>query len=200
MAAEPEVGVMPYLRSRAEYFDFLEGYTVERSKELDRGEIHRALVKSYMLETVCSGAQRAPHPADLFLQLGIRVDAVDDSLFRLEPYGAQGIWALLDIPDRRYVVVHTLRRADESDAWMAALVHQSSWLDRVWLSAPVFEQLWRYVVAVTRPSRYTRITFEHQGIYDVDRADEEYAGQRELAHEPDDLDGGCPEGSRLRCR
>jgi hypothetical protein len=171
MTTEMTKGLLPRLDSRSEYFDYLEGYSVQRVEELREHRSRQGLVKSYMVETVRQDRAGIPDARLLFRSLGWHMDPVDEGLYRLRPLGQQGIWGLLETPDSRYAIIHTLLPAQESDRWVQSLIQASPWLDRVWLSAPLFLELWNFVSDVNNPSRYTRITFEHESVYDIDGVD-----------------------------
>lgn len=205
MTTEISKGLLPHLGTRSEYFDYLEGYSVQRAEELQEHRTRQGLVKSYMLETVGRDQAGMPDSHLLFRDLGWHIDPVDESLYRLRPLNQQGVWGLLETPDPRYAVIHTLFAAQESDRWVQSLIQASPWLDRVWLSAPLFLELWKFVSAVNNPSRYTRITFEHESVYDIDAVDAVDApaedGDLDLDDEPGDSEAtgmstNIPEGDQ----
>lgn len=160
-------GLLPELSTRAAYFDYLEGYAFERSDDPGTPRTRQGLVKTYMLETAGPHTPRLPALADLFGALNVHTVPVDEGLYQVGPQDSREVWGLLDQIDARYVVLHTLKKSEESDPWIRSLVQGSPWLDHVWLSASLFEGIWRYVSLVHHPSRYTRIAFEHEGFYDT---------------------------------
>src|ERR1700730_14093618 len=128
---------LPLLNSRQDYFDFLNGYAVERLDELRHVRTKKALVKSFLLETVRDGRQS--RPVEMLLQeAGLHLDRVDDTLFRVKPVGEDLTWGLLELLERRHPVVYTMLDSNDAQRWMRTVIDASPWLDRVWLSAPIF--------------------------------------------------------------
>jgi hypothetical protein len=179
--------VLPRLASKKEYFEFLDGYAVERAEELGERHVKRGLVKSYMLETVRRGADR-PSMETILDGLPVHYDRIDDATFLLGPRDGSEIWGLLEVLEERHPVIYTLLGVQESDSWIRGLVERSRWLDRLWLSARVFLELWDVVVKTTAPGRFTRMTFEHESVFEAelqtDRSDsgteEDEEAQEEL--------------------
>lgn len=186
----PETGgVLPRLTSRRDYFDYLEGYSVEVKDEASAQRLTRGLVKTYMLETVRNG-QTPPLPTVL-KGIGI-ARQIDESLFLLSDSRIGEPVALLEVLDVRHPVLYTLLDTDVSDPWVRRVVETSPWLDHLWLSAPLFEEMWRYVEHVAPPNRKTRLTFEHEGVFERGFV-ESGAEQDELASEftqmPEPIEG-----------
>lgn len=156
-------GLLPQLHDRREYFDHLEGYSVDVKDELVAQRLTRGLVKTYILETVRNG--ETPPLQAVLEAAGVGARQVDESLLVLTDPTA-GRVALLETLDARHPVVYTLLDADVSDPWVRRLVDRSPWLDHLWLSSPLFHELWRYVERVSPPHRKTRLTFEHEGVFE----------------------------------
>jgi hypothetical protein len=53
---------LPPLRSRQEYFDFLNGYAVQRVEEIQAARIKKPLVKTFLLETLRDGPVETSAP------------------------------------------------------------------------------------------------------------------------------------------
>lgn len=157
-------GVLPRLSSRREYFDYFEGYSVDVKDEAAAQRLTRGLVKTYMLETVRNGA--TPPLPSVLKGVGISVRQIDENLLLLTDARLGGGVALLESMDVRHPVLYTLLDADESDPWVRRVVDASPWLDHLWLSAPLFEELWRYVERSAPQNRKTRLTFEHEGVFE----------------------------------
>ncbi len=161
-------GLLPELGSRREYFDYLDGWSAGTVDALAEGQSPRALVKTYMLETVRDGHDPRAL-ADRFPRSRVRLQPVDDeSLFEVHDLAAGGIVGLIEVVNERHPVLYTQLPAAQSDAWVRRTVDASPWLDRLWLAAPTLSQLWEYVKASADPGRYTRMAFEHEAFYDRD--------------------------------
>jgi hypothetical protein len=171
--------LLPPLQSRRDFFDYLDGYSVQAADELFQRHTTRGLVKTYMLETVRNG-EPMPTMDSIFGRSGLQLSQVDgDGLFQVLDPRKGGAVALLEFLNDRHPVLYTLMTTDESDPWVRGLVDSTPWLDRLWLSARLFQELWRYVQTTASPRRYTRLTFEYEGLYEVDEGPAGEAGQDE---------------------
>ncbi len=176
MAATLET-LLPRLSSRQDYFDYLDGYAVDRSVELRQARTKRALVKTFLFETVAHDHQ-APDGETVFRDAAVVLTRVDDTLFTATPEGEVGIWGLVEFLERRHPVLYTLLESNEARRWWQDIVHRSSWLDRVWLSAPIFMGLWDYVRRTTPAHRFSKLAFEYEARFELDD-DFEAAGDGE---------------------
>lgn len=156
---------LPLLPSRQEYFDFLNGYAVERADELQVARTKKALVKTFLFETLQDGLESPPLEVVL-AHAGLDLEQIDDALFRARPRGEDAGWGLVELLERRHPVLYTTLDSREAQKWVRAIVDECPWLDRVWLSAPIFTELWNYVRHTTRPHRFTRLTFEYEAQYE----------------------------------
>src|SRR2546425_589361 len=104
---------LPLLESRQDYFDFLNGYSVERADELQRARTGKALVKTFLLETVRDGLEIPPIER-LLLETGLRLERVDDTLFRVKPQGEPTTWGLLELLEPRHPVLYTMLDSNEA--------------------------------------------------------------------------------------
>jgi len=162
--------LLPKLRSREEYFDYLDGYAVRTGDEIHERRTTRSVGKTYMLETV-GRSRPAPPVSQVFQRLGLELLPIEDeTLFRVRDPRIKGAGdvALLELLNERHPVVYTLLAAERSDAWVGRLVQGSPWLDSLWISARLFGELWRWVQATADPWRFTRLTFDYEAFYEAD--------------------------------
>jgi len=172
---------LPRLSSRADYFDYLDGYAVARADEGYEQRPSRELVKSYLLETV--GRRRsAPFVDVVFERAGAALRRVDDDLYVVR-HPLHGEVALLELHGQRHPVLSTLLHSRDSEQWVDQLVRSSPWLDRLWLSAGLFEQLWLQVQITAAPSRFTRVGFDYEGRFESPHPDRESEDHDEAVDE-----------------
>jgi len=176
---------LPPLSSRQAYLDYLDGYAVDRADELRVTKLKKALVKTYLFETVAQDHQ-APDAVTAFQDAGIILDRVDDSLFTARPGGQQDIWGLVELLERRHPVLYTLLDSQSAQRWWHGMIHASPWLDRVWLSAPIFTGLWEYVHRTSSPHRFSKLTFEYEARFEADDNGEGAIGESPEADETDE--------------
>lgn len=157
--------LLPPLRSRREFFDYLEGYSVDTTDESYQRHNTKGLIKTYMLETARDGCP-VPPVNEMLDRPGLRADKIEDGLFALTDSTLGGRVALLELLDPRHPVLYTLLHADIGERWVRGLVQSCHWLDRLWLSARLFEELWRHVQSTAHPSRFTRLTFEYEAFFE----------------------------------
>lgn len=159
--------VLPPLESRQAYFDYLDGQSVRLADQLYERRLRGPVVKTYMLETVPDGLHHPDRPS-LLASDRVRVEPVEsDGLYRVEDTRWGGTIGLLEWLNERHPVLYTLLPSRESDQWIREAVSRSPWLDRLWLSAPTFERLWRYVETSVPGHRFTTLKFDHEAFYEV---------------------------------
>lgn len=176
---------LPSLSSRQDYLDYLDGYAVERAEELRLAKTKRALVKTFLFETVAQD-QQAPDELAAFRNAGVVLDRVDDTLFTARPVSSHDIWGLVEFLERRHPVLYTLLESNEAKRWWNGIIHVSPWLDRVWLSAPIFTGLWEYVRRTSPPHRFSKLTFEYEARFEADQNEEGVIGESGDAGETDE--------------
>ncbi|MGH8057841.1 MAG: hypothetical protein ACREOH_11500, partial [Candidatus Entotheonellia bacterium] len=54
------------------------------------------------------------------------------------------------------------------DRYVRRLILLNPEIDYMWLSGPTFEVLWKSVIRLSRPHRFTRLVFTHESIFDID--------------------------------
>jgi hypothetical protein len=99
--------LLPKLRSREEYFDYLDGYAVTTADELRERRTTRGVGKTYMLETV-GRSRPAPALPSIFERMGFRLSTVeDDALYRVYDPSLRGDVGLVELVSERHPVVYT---------------------------------------------------------------------------------------------
>lgn len=184
MMPREQQSYLPFLRSRQDYFDFLNGYAVERADELQKAKTKKALVKTFLLETLRDGLETLPFER-VFGEAGVDLEQVDETLFRARPHGEQTCWGLIELLERRHPVLYTMLDSNEAQKWIRGIVDGSPLLDRVWLSAPIFTELWRYVRQTTRSSRFSRLTFEYEAHYELEDIGEAHLEEDDESEDED---------------
>lgn len=155
--------------SRDQMVRFLDGYSAEIMEELDERKTKRPLVKSYMLEHVGDTSSRRRNITDIMSSRSVGMEQIDETLYKLkETSNNQMYMGFLEVLNPRYFVFYTLHESQKSNRWVKNLVLDSPEIDHVWLSGWAFNVLWHRVVQLNRPSRYVRIVFLHDSIYEVD--------------------------------
>lgn len=171
---ETPLGLLPELGSRDGYFDYFDGYVEDQSRELNVLRANSGLEKTYMLETV-NEQESSVDIHTIFQRSGYRLREIPDggNLFRIEEVDKPSLaLAVLELLTPRYPVIYTLLPASQSDAWVRKLVEGNPYLDRLWLSAPFFSQLWSFIEATSAPNRYSRLTFDYEALYE-EKVDDE---------------------------
>ena len=191
MLNSPTKNLLPWLRSRREYFDYLDRWTVGAVDELRARMSTRALTKAFLLETSRANGFRNPEGA---LSEGEwpRLDPIDETLFRMRWPNESEDWALVEVEDERYPVIYTAVESDVASRRIDQIVDGSALLDRAWFSASMFRELWRLIVSVHQESRFSRIVFEHESVYQ--RVVDDPLGQSEESEaEESDHESGADE-------
>jgi len=165
MPEEPVKNLLPHLRTRREYFDYLDRWTVGTVDDLRAHMTTRALVKAFLLETSrVNGSRDAIATLSYMHQ---EVNQVDDTLYRVRWSGETTDWALIEVEDERYPILYTALETDVANRRVDQLVHSSSLLDRAWFAAPMFQRLWKLVLDAYPGHRFSKIVFEHESIYET---------------------------------
>lgn len=153
-------------RDMVRYFD---GYATERMMELEALELKKPLVKTHLLEIQDGEETRgADALTALWAKYGLQLRPLDDSLFfAVDRDGTE--LGFLERLQSRIVALYSTLKADEITKRVRSLVMKSPDIDHVWLSGLTFNVLWRLVVRLSAPRRFTRIVFTHESVFDVDR-------------------------------
>jgi len=165
MPEEPVENLLPPLKTRRQYFDYLDRWTVGIVDDLKAHMTTRALVKAFLLET-----SRVNGSRDVVTTLGSTrqdINQIDETLYRLRWSGEAADWALIEVEDQRYPVLYTALKTDIANRRVDQLVHSSPFLDRAWFSAPMFQRLWQLVLDAYPGHRFSKIVFEHESIYEA---------------------------------
>jgi hypothetical protein len=187
-----DLNLLPALSSRQDVFDYLDGHSVKTVEGFDERHLTGGVVKSLMLETVPGSVDMPPMGTVLGLN-GMAIEWLDDDLGLVSsPSVGTKPFAVLDNVSPRHPILHTLLKATEANPVLNSLVTTNPWLDRLWISAPMFEQMWKRVVLVSPPNRYTRLKFDHEAFFEVSDQDPDLAsefdtdGEAEESSTPDD--------------
>ncbi|MDM7939197.1 MAG: hypothetical protein QUS07_02515 [Methanothrix sp.] len=181
------MGEIDTITEREEMVRFLDGYSGQRKDELDERKAKRPLVKSYLLEHTrdCEGSRKTSLP-EVFAHRALRLESLEDgNLWRIYDERQGDYFGFVEAFSDRYLAVYTIKEVEESDRWVRALVLQTPELDHFWISGLTFNQLWRTVVKLNHPSRYARIVFLHNSIYEIDDADTETDEQTDGTEDTD---------------
>lgn len=165
---------IPYLGSREQYFDFLDGFAVEGQEGSARKQLPGGLLKSYLLETV--GPASTPESLEQIFgrsKLACELVGDDENLFRIADSNRQGI-ALAERFGDRYLALYTMLPSQTSDGLFRRAVLSNPMLDNLWISSQTFNALWKHVRAVTPGRRYGRITFEHESLFEMGEEVDEF--------------------------
>jgi len=170
--------------SRQSMIDYLEGYALERKEELDQKKIRHGLLKSYLLETLDSPVPAEKRLPNVFGSVRVRTEPIGDGLHRVFDSDLQKYVGFLETVGERFAIFYTMEKSEDADRWVRNLVLSSPQLDHVWLSGWTFNALWKRLKEVSHPSRFVRIVFEHESIFQVDSefesdSDEEEGEERE---------------------
>ena len=164
MSESPIKNLLPRLQDRRAYFDYLDRWMVGTVNNLRKRMTTRAMTKAFLLETSRSGSP-GDAKAALTGSLHQRIEAIDETLFRMRWHSETEDWALAEIENERYPVIYTAVDSDVANRRIDQLVARSSLLDRAWFSSSMFQQLWKVVVSAYPPDRFSRIVFEHESVY-----------------------------------
>lgn len=197
----PESLSMPRLPSREEYWDYFEGWQ-SGAWSADIRSHRTPVVKSFLVETVRTG-DKNPTPQEMLRQAGAFVEPVDDTLFRVASAPGADPWALAEVIDHRFFALYTTLPVKDVRPRVRALVDGCVWLDRVWISRPVFERLWEYVKTCCAPHRYVKLSFEYEARYELEgrEPNDGHQPEAELDEETDERsqDTAVPERRSARC-
>lgn len=165
MPTDLENNLLPALRNRREYFDYLDKWTVGTVDDLRAHMTSRALVKGFLLET-----SRVNGGRNALAALGETHDGisqVDETLYRLRWPGETADWALAEIEDSRFPVLYTALSSRTADHRVDELINSSPLLDRAWFAAQMFHHLWKLVIRAFPAHRFSQIVFQHESVYEA---------------------------------
>jgi hypothetical protein len=154
------------IENREQAAEYLEGYSRARSAELGARATKSPLLKSYLLETGPPPSSETDLPA-VFGAAGVRLDPIEDGLYRLwDPIEAAYV-GLVEQLIPRYPVIYTNELAEKTDELVPRIVAATPLLDHLWLSGIAFNCLWNRVVKLNSGARYGRLVFEHQSVFET---------------------------------
>ncbi len=176
------------IQTRHQMIRFFDGYALERMEELDERKLKRPLVKTHLLELLDGDEARTPQGLQTILdRRGVRLEPLDEWLF-LATDKQTGEIGFLERLRPRIIALYSTMESKEIKNCVRRLVLRSPEIDHVWLSGMTFNVLWELVVRLSRPHRFTRLTFTHQSIFDIDgsTADSLKQEQEELEDEEEE--------------
>lgn len=165
------------IRNREQAFRFFERQAPIRKAELDEAALKAPLIKTYVIETLPEGCANAPD--DLWEDTPLRLRQVDDGV-HLVQWKETGDWiGVAEAPDPRYILLHSMEKADTVDRLVRAAVRDSYALDHMWLSGLFLQDAWLRVVETHHDYRFVRVRFEFDNRFEyeveesqLDREDE----------------------------
>jgi hypothetical protein len=154
--------------SRREMIRFLDGYSLERREELDERKIKRPLVKTHLIEVLDGRQVRTEGQySDLFARRGLALKPIDDGLFLVRDQADAPI-GFLESLRPRIAALYSTMESDTLSRFVRKLIVSAPELDHVWLSGVTFNVLWNVVARLSAPSRFARIVFTHDSVFEVD--------------------------------
>jgi len=156
------------IQTRHQMIRFFDGYALERMEELDERKLKRPLVKTHLLELLDGKEARTAEGLQaIFARRDVHLRPLDESLFLVADNHEAEI-GFLERLRPRIVALYSTLESEKIKKWVRHLVLRSPEIDHVWLSGTTFNVLWELVVRLSRPHRFTRLTFTHQSIFDID--------------------------------
>ena len=163
-----------HVQSRQDMIRFLDGHAWESADDAPASTITSSVVKTQLIEVQDGCSQHGALPK-VFAGHGIRLDQLDDSLFRVVDRDQAPIGWLEQL-SARVVGLYSVLKADDFDARVRRIIMSNRELDYVWLSGQTFGVLWKLLGKYCKPHRFTRLVFTHDSVYDID-SDAEYADE-----------------------
>ena len=161
-----EPNLLPRFSTRQDAFDYLDGHSVETADGLAERNLTVSLVKTLMLETAPTSGYSPPLNRVLSGS-GLNLDWLDDEVGLLcSSSDRNQIVAIVEIMAERYPIVYSLLHSQHMTSLFNPLVRDNPWLDRLWISAPLFEELWIRTREYSHPERYTRIKFDYEPFFE----------------------------------
>jgi len=160
---QQEVCKMQQVRSREELLQYLKAYSEDRSQEIDERKTLAPLLKTYVIETFAESSGVKGNYPDIFTVQDhfCQIVELDDALLAVYSEDQMLMGYLEKISDR-FLLFHTTEKAEQVDKFVPQLVKRSIYLDQLWLSGLMFNQLWEVWIAPQHQDhRYIRISFDY---------------------------------------
>jgi hypothetical protein len=169
--------------------DFLDGYAGQRMEELDERKLKRPIVKTQLMEVLNGREPISPERVvGIFLQQGLRLIPIEEELYLA--VNADGLEiGFLEIIRPRLVALYSVLKSDLFSKHVRHLVYSTPEIDFVWLSGLTFNALWEIVSQITRRSRFGKLVFTHESVFDIESdslASEEDEEEEAEEERPDD--------------
>ena len=159
---------LTHIRDRQSMIRLFDGYATDRMEELDAQKLRRPLVKTNLLELVdADGDSGMERLRDSLGKRQISLEQLEQNLFLISD-SKDGPIGFLESLTPRVLALYSILKTQELDPWIRRLVWHCPDLDHVWLSGLTFNVLWKRVVQLSRPHRFTQIRFTHDSIFDID--------------------------------
>lgn len=155
---------------REEVVQVFEGLSQQYAETKDGLKaMRKALVKSYMMETVPPHRQR-PALADLFGRVGHQLVPLEgeSKMFKVQRKKDLEFVGVVEQLLDRHPVYFTQEKSEKSDPLMKQLVERNADLDHLWISGRVFEQLHQIVLETVSKHKYGRLVFQYTSLFEAD--------------------------------
>lgn len=165
------LNLLPWFKARQDVFDYLDGHSVKTADGLAERNLTGSPVKTLMLESAPASSPRIP--IERVLESGgLHVNWLDEQVGLVSSIpSTEELFAVLELIDDRHLVLYTLLKTHHMARFFNPFVRNSPWLDRLWISAPMFEELWKRVQLISHPDRFTRLKFDYEPFYEVSEID-----------------------------
>ena len=185
-------------KDRFDVYRFFNGLSEEGKEGLDRRRTRVPLVKTFLLEHVSSRGNGRPKPPDeIFQSLGARIQMLDERFMGLSfdvvdqetKQRVQATTGFLEQYDERFFAYYTCEDAVEAKKRFRKWIQHPD-LDATWFSSPLLQVLWDKDVSKRGDSRFAKLVFRHESIFDMpdDFASVETTTQDESEEEQEPAD------------
>jgi hypothetical protein len=186
---EMAASVLDRIHDRHGMIRFFDGYSADRLEELGEHELTGGLVKSHLIEVLSGQKQCADDElAAILSRRGIDARQKDEGFFSVRNREGREVGFLERLTPRIIALYSTLKTEDLCP-WVARVIRNSPELDHVWLSGQTFSVLWRLLVKLSEPHRFTKLVFIHERLYDLDTL-------MPASDEPDEKDEDSDDGDK----
>ncbi len=163
-----------YLTNRSALFSWFDEYADVRKAELNRRDLSSdvGLLKSYLLETSPEG--NAQHALQ---SIPWRTKPIDEGLFSLFANGEQSSLGVLEqLTERHFAFYTPLKTNDIEPQLKKTIMHNPQW-DFAWFSGLVLDILWHDYTLPLYPTRFTKLTFEHEAKFERSEPREDWVNE-----------------------
>lgn len=154
------------MTNKESIFNHLDEYAAHRKSEIDEHLTTEGLVTSYLIEAHSSSNGNELIPSALDAS-GWDVHEQDDNFYYAECEA--GEIGYLEPFGKRYIAVHSTKKAQYIDRQVKNVVKNVPQLDSTWLSGEYLQELWRNRVLRHHPDRVTQLKFNHESYFASER-------------------------------